>query len=322
MSIFETLKFTDIDAGVIQSVDEMTVVPLISKDLGEVAEPLSLKFKKTNNYGSMLYQNTDKERSAIIPNNIMVRGLSAQDHAMAGSGVVLADKTKTFNNACCIESSQGGYLGEEGNDYDILPIELRKKLIPLKVRNEQSYDKLWGDISEWMSGTGVNEGRMRNAHLRYYYDNPQIKESLENFSAAFEPVDGQIGAIILFEDSIVGIEIMPTVSHWESYWKLLIRGCYGAELLRQKKLGIIKTSKIKMPEFEENQKFVQLEFVVNNFISDIRADILKKVESISVKNASKISTNKDFETILIETDSGGGDLITQDDTPVYLSLVV
>jgi hypothetical protein len=77
-----------------------------------------------------------------------------------------------------------------------------------------------------------------------------------------------------------------------------------------------------MPEFEENQKFVQLEFVVNNFISDIRADILKKVESISVKNASKISTNKDFETILIETDSGGGDLITQDDTPVYLSLVV
>ena len=62
--------------------------------------------------------------------------------------------------------------------------------------------------------------------------------------------------------------------------------------------------------------------VVSNFISDIRTDILKKVESISVKNASKISTNADFETILIETHSGGGDLITQDDTPVYLSLVV
>jgi hypothetical protein len=320
MSIFETLKFADIDAGVIQSVDEMTVVPLIGKDLGEVANPLSLKFKQTNNYGSMIYENKDKERSAIIPSNIMVRGLSAQDHAMAGSGIVLANKTKTFNNACCIESSQGGYLGEEDNEYDILPLDLRKKLIPEKMRNKQEYDKLWGDITEWLTGTGVS--RMNAAHLRFYYDNPEIKESLENFSASFEPVDGQIGAIILFEDSIVGIEIMPSVEHWESYWKLLIRGCYGAELLRQKKLGIIKTSKLKMPEFEKNENLDHLELVVSNFISDIRTDILKKVESISVKNASKISTNADFETILIETHSGGGDLITQDDTPVYLSLVV
>ena len=321
MSIFETLKFTDINAGIIQSVHEMTVVPLVGKDLGEVAEPLSLKFKQTNNYGSMIYHNTDKERSAIIPSNIMVRGLSAQDHAMSGSGVVLATKTKTFNNACCIESSQAGYLGEEGNDYDILPIELRKKLIPLKMRNKKSYDKLWGEITSWLSKTGVSRG-MNNAHLRYYYDDPKIKESLETFSASFEPVEGQIGAIILFEDKIVGIELMPSVLHWESYWKLLIRGCYGAELLRQKKLGIIKTSKIKMPEFEKNEILGHLELVVDNFVSDIRTDILKKVESISVKNASSLSINKDLETVLIETDSGGGDLIIQDGRPVYLSLVV
>ena len=190
------------------------------------------------------------------------------------------------------------------------------------MRHKQSYDKLWGDISKWLSGTGVS--RMNAAHLRYYYDNPEIKESLETFSASFEPVDGQIGAIILFEDSIVGIEIMPSVEHWENYWKLLIRGCYGAELLRQKKLGIIKTSKLKMPEFEKNENLAHLQLVVSNFISDIRTDILKKLEStISVKNSLKIGIDQDLVTILIETDSGGGgDLITQDDKPVYLSLVV
>jgi len=320
-SIFETLKFSEnIGAGIVQSVDEMSVVPLIGKNLGRVAEPLSLKFKRTDNYGSMVYQNLDKELTTIVPTNIMVRGLGAQDHAMAGSGVVTANKTTKFNNACCIESSQDGYLRDEGNEYDVLPVELRKKLIPLKMRNKKKYDKLWPDISKWLDGTGVSASR--NSHLRFFYDNPQVKESLEMFSASFEPVDGQIGAIILFKDRIVGIEVMPTIDHWENYWKLLIRGCYGAELIRLKKLGQIAPSKLKLPKFQKGDKLNHLEVVVDNFMNDFRDNILGKVDNINIKSASSISIIQNFETILIETDSGGGDLITQNDKPVYLSMVV
>lgn len=321
MSILKTLGFTNLNAGTVQVVDEMTVVPLISEDLGRVAEPFSLKFRRTNNYGSMIYENLDKESPAIIPNNIMVRGLSAQDHAMAGSGIVQAKKTKTFNNACCIESSQGGYLGEEGNEYDILPVQLRKKLIPLDMRNRKKYDKLWIEISSWLKGT-INESGFNNAHLRYFYDDPEIKKSLETFSAEFEPVSNQIGAIILFKDNIVGIEVMPTLSHWYNYWKLLIRGCYGAELLRRKKLNLIKPAKLKLPELPKD--IDQISLVGDTYTDGLRQNIIKKLDTITLKSTPTIIEKvEDINIILLNSgSSGGGDLITQNDKPIYLSIVV
>ena len=139
MSILKTLKFSNVDAGTVQVVDEMTVVPLIGENRGRVAEPLSLKFERTSDYGSMVYKNTDEEKVSIVPTHIMVRGPGAQDHAMAGSGIITAKKTITFDNACCIESSQGGRLSDQNNEFDILPINLRKKLLPLSIRNEKDY---------------------------------------------------------------------------------------------------------------------------------------------------------------------------------------
>jgi hypothetical protein len=323
MSILKTLGFTNLNAGTVQVVDEMTVVPLISEDLGQVAEPFSLKFRRTNTYGSMIYENLDKESPAIIPNNIMVRGLSAQDHAMAGSGVVKAEKSKTFNNACCIESSQGGYLGEENNEYDILPVQLRKKLIPLDIRNKKSYDKLWPEITAWLKGTIDVSPRFSSAHLRYFYDDPEIKKSLETFSAEFEPVLNQIGAIILFTDNIVGIEVMPTLSHWYYYWKLLIRGCYGAELLRRKKLNIIKPAKLKLPKLPKD--IDQISLVGDTYTDGIRQNIIKKLDTINLKTTSTIIEKvEDINIILLNSESGGsgGDLITQKDKPIYLSIVM
>jgi hypothetical protein len=320
MSILETLKFTKLDAGSVQVVDDMTVVPLIGENRGEIAEPLSLKFQRTSDYGSMVYKNVDEEYAAIVPTNVMVRGTGAQDHAMAGSGIVVANKTVTFRNACCIESSQGGYLGGQENEYDILPIQLRKKLLPLGMRNEKSYDKLWPDIKKWLRGTGVGDA----AHLRYFYDNPAIQQSLEAFSAEFEPVSGQIGAIVLFQEQIVGIEVMPSLLHWEVYWKLLIRGCYGAELIRLKKMGKIHSAQLTMPTFP---KVItdprQLTTVVDKFADGIRQDIIKKLDLIHLNQAASLGKIEDLETVSLETTKGGGgDMITQKDEPIYLSLVV
>jgi hypothetical protein len=320
MSILKTLNFTKIDAGPVQVVDEMTVVPLVGDNRGDVAEPYSLKFTRTSDYGSMVYQNTDEEKATIVPSNFMVRGPGAQDHAMAGSGIVLAEKTVTFNNACCIESSQGGLLRDSDNKYDILPIELRKKLLPLNIRNQNDYEKLWPDIKKWLHGLGVGN----SAHLRFFYDNEQIQQSLEEFSAEFEPVIGQIGAVILFQERVVGIEIMPSVDHWDAYWKLLIRGCYGAELLRLKKLNKIQPAVLQMPSFP---KVVtdpnKLTKIVDDFTDGIRQDVIKQMDTIVLDTATSIGKKSDLETVLLKTSTGGGgDLITQKDEPIYLSLVV
>ena len=96
MSIFEKLKFDGIEVGSVQSVDEMTLVPILGRERGEVAKPESLRFRQTTSYGTMVFENNDTTREAIVPTNMMVRGRGAQDHAMAGSGVVLKRQSRSF----------------------------------------------------------------------------------------------------------------------------------------------------------------------------------------------------------------------------------
>ena len=321
-TIFNKLKFTGIEIGNVQSVDEMTIVPILGDDRGEVAGPEHLKFKSTTSYGTMVFENDDPSQPVIVPNNIMIRGKGAQDHAMATSGVVLARRTQRFNTACCIEESQGGYLNSEGNETDVLPIQLRKALLAPSLRQTQSYSKLWGKIKDWLKGVPV-AGRSGAAHLRYFYDTPDIRTALEQFAAEFEPVDNQIGAIIMFSGVPVGIEIMPSSEHWQAYWKLLLRGCYGAEMLRLKMLGKLKESTLVLPNIPAGATASEVKTLMVNFSQHLRQEVLPILESIDIKSQKLSSQDGSLQTSLINTTSGGGgDLIEQGSIPIYLSLVL
>jgi hypothetical protein len=267
----------------------------------------------------MVFENSDTDREAIIPTNMMVRGKGAQDHAMAGSGVVRARSSQSFENACCIEERQGGYLNGSEEE-DVLPVALRKALLKPTLRTSNSYSKLWGNIKSWLEGTGTERGA---AHLRHFYDSPDVKQALENFAAEFEPVDGQIGAIIMFSGVPVGIEIMPSSLHWEAYWKLLVRGCYGAELLRLRTLGKIQQSTLILPEIPADATPEQVKKKLEDFAQHLRREILPILESIDVKSQKAVGRQGSMNTTLVTTTSGGGgDLIEQDNEPVYLSLVL
>lgn len=331
MSIFEKLKFDEIEVGNVQSVDEMTLVPILGKERGEIAKPSSLSFKQTTNYGTMVFENTDTSREAIVPTNMMVRSKGGQDHAMAGSGVVMQRQSRSFGNACCVEESQGGFL-DGAEETDVLPINLRKALIDQSIRSRSSYQKLWGKIRGWLEGLQLRGGR-HSAHLRYFYDEPDVKKALEDFAAEFEPVDNQIGAIIMFSGTPVGIEIMPSSEHWEEYWKLLVRGCYGAEMLRLKMLGKLKPSTLILPDLpilpagadsEQIKEHVkQVTKTLDDFSQHLREEVLPLLGNIEIKAQRSISEDGSLQTQLVETTSGGGgDLILQGDNPVYLSLVL
>lgn len=331
MSIFDRLNFTDIGMGDVQSVDEMTIVPLVGPDRGNVAPPQALKFQRTAGYGTMVFENTDDSRPAIVPSHTQVRGASAQDHAMSGSGVVTRLETKHFDNACCIESSQGGYLRSEGNEEDILPITLRKALLNPSKRTEHAYDKLWQDISAWMRGLrSAVRGRSTRSHLRDFYDAPEYKEALETFAAEFEPVDGQIGAIIMFSGVPVGIEIMPSADHWEAYWQKLIRGCYGAEMLRLKQLGKLQPSTLIMPDLSVTnaiedplEKVRKVKEILSEFTEHLKAEVIPLIEQIAISDTRRMSTDGNIDTELVLTgNGGGGDILIQDSKPIYLSLVL
>jgi len=319
-SILEQLGFSEIGSGPVQSEDEMTVIPLVGPARGDVAEPGNLNFQQTSSYGTMVFENKDKDRDAIVPSNYMVRGRGAQDHAMSGTGVVMKGQKVSFDNACCVEESQGGLL-RGGEEVDVLPAALRKALLDPSIRSRKKYSKLWTKIGSWLRGLNLRHGG--RAHIRDFYDEPGIKDALENFAAAFEPVENQIGAVILFAGVPVGIEIMPSTLHWEAYWNYLIRGCYGAELIRLKMLGKIRPSALILPEIPEGSDPEQVEKILSDFSVHIQEKLLPLLEEIKIKSSNELGTSGSMKTTLLRTDSdGGGDIIEQDNEPVYLSLVL
>ncbi len=323
-SLLETLKFVKtLGVGEVQSDEEMTVIPLVGDSLGNIASPESLSFRNTTTYGSMQYDNKDAEKPAIVPANMMVRGKSAQDHAMSGSGVVLAASAKLFENACCIESSQGGYFTDgQKIEEDVLPVGLRRALLDPSLRDERAYDKLWGRIRTWLGGLRRIRSGDR-AHLRDFFDQPDYKEALETFAAAFEPIEGQIGALIMFNGIPVGLEIMPSAEHWSAYWKWLIRGCYGSQLIKLKDSGELPQSTMILPEIPDDASADQVKEIMTQFIDNIKMSIAPMLESIQVASQNRVDSSGNMITEVIRTDGGGGgDFITQDSKPVYLSLVL
>jgi hypothetical protein len=301
MSIFDKLNFKNLSLGRMQVVDDMSVIPLIGPDRGEIAMPTALHFKKTVGYGNMVFENKESA-PAIVPANYMVRGLGAQDHAMVGAAIVSSKKTETFNNACCIESSQGGYLGEHGNEEDILPISLRKILLNKNLRDKKEFSKLWEHISRWLQGMRLKKGHA--AHLRYFYDQEDIKSELENFAAEFEPLDNQIGAIIFFSDIPVGLEIMPSSIHWRNYWKQLIRGCYGAELIRLKRLGKMTPSTLVLPEIPEGSTPEQVGKIIYDFNVHLSESVIPILDKIDIDQKISMTKKSSLTSSLIHTKGG------------------
>ena len=320
-SLFDLLKFDKIGIGSAQVVDEMSVIPLVGRSRGNIASPENLQFESTINYGSMKFKNEDTTKPAIVPTHLMIRATGAQDHAMSGSGIVAASKSKVFKNACCIEETQGGLLGSLRNEEDILPISLRRSLLNPGKRSEPHYGKLWEDIKSWMRGLNIKS--QSGAHLRYFYDNQDIKQSLEQFAAEFEPVDGQIGAVILFGGVPVGLEIMPSEDHWNTYWKHLIRGCYGAELIRLKALGKIQPSTLILPDIPKDAQPEQVQQILEQFAIHLSEEIIPLLENINISTNNKLSSSQGLDTRLITTASGGGgDIILEGPEPIYVSLVI
>jgi len=321
LSIFKKLKFDDVSLGSVQSVDEMTVVPVIGGRRGDLAEASEIVFQRTTNYGTMVFRNENPKKEGFVPTNIMVRGTGAQDHAMSTAGVIGKGTSKSFENACCIEESQGGLLGSENNVQDVLPVNLRREFVDSRLRSEHDYSKLWGKIRNWLRGLKLGG---TSAHLRFFYDNQTFKTSLEEFAAEFEPVEGQIGAIILFSGIPVGIEIMPSPEHWDHYWKLLIRGCYGAELLRRKQLGEITSSALVLPDIPEGASAEEVKTLLNDLSQHLVQQIIPMVENIKVSEQTRSIDNDGSlrTTVVTTTDGGIGNVIRQSNEPVYLSIVL
>ena len=316
-NIFNVLGFTGLELGNIQSVDEMTIIPILGEDRTKnTSDPEKVKFHRTRGYGSMEFENDDDTGFGIVPNNTMViSDRAAQDHAMAETGLLASKEHKTYDNACCIQQSQCGYLDRSDNEYNVLPVDLRRALLTPQKRSQHSAGKIWEDISRWLSDVpGIDHGR---GHLEYFFR--PFKKELEDFVAEFEPVEGQLGAVVFYNDTPVGIEIMPNVRHWNTYWKWLVRGCYGSQLLKLKKSGKLKAATMKLP----SSSGVDLITKLDQFITELKATFVGKVNALQISTVG--SSKNELPQVakkLIRIGSGGGDVLIEKNKPIYLSSVI
>lgn len=219
--------------GPIQRVGIMQVIPLVSETSDDrfVSPNQGVKFKTTD-YGTVNFNNpTDK--TLIVPMNASyVVEQSAQDHAMSQAGLVKKKSTKRYTDARCIQSTQGGTITEDNHKMVLLPFPLREAAF--KTRGTVGMDMLWNTIGTFNRQMGVSGS---SQHLEYFLK--QFEKELNEFNSEFEPIPNQVGAIVLVNGEIVGIERTPGHDYFLSIWSALIRECYGSLAIYEAKTKVI-----------------------------------------------------------------------------------
>lgn len=206
----------------IQSVGFMQVIPLTSElHFDQVANP-SKAYVGTSNYGSLSFTNDESDPLIVPAHAAYLVKQAAQNHAMTHAGIVKKRKSQQFDTAACIQQSQGGTISKGQHEMVILPAPLREKAFTHRGTND--YAKLWPAISDFNKRAGTK--RQRGGHLEDFFDS--FVEQLDQFVAEFEPVENQVGAIVLIGGKIAGIERTPNPEYFLDIWKPLIRECYGS----------------------------------------------------------------------------------------------
>lgn len=216
--------------GMPQQSGAIAVVPIFGSDRdGNFTSPLSgLKLAQVRGYGNMELSNPGEKGVAIVPLHMGYIQDGAQNHALCRSAFIAAGQKLMFEDACCVQQSQGGYLEGREQWFFILPVQLRYKA--LQLRGEKSYSKLWGEISQ----LNVQFGLSDSGHLEQIVT--KKRAYLTQYQSRLELLNGQIGALFFIRDKLAGVEIAPSAAYFREVWMPLICFCYGtaAMYLEQK----------------------------------------------------------------------------------------
>ena len=220
--------------GDLQSVGQMQVIPILGEDDDTWSAP-DIE-ASTLNYGRVNVRNTSNRRTIVPPGSSFITKQMAQDHGVGDGAIVPANESKEFTNARCVQETQGGLIKSEKGTMVVLPARLRAQIIR-KEKMSHDYSAMWTDIRAHNALFGVTQAGYGGRGNVVEFLNGCAKE-LDEFVAEFEMVDDQIGAIVLVNGKIAGIEIAPNRAYWEFLWTPLIRVCYGSiALLAQRRVG-------------------------------------------------------------------------------------
>ncbi|MFG6192388.1 ARPP-1 family domain-containing protein [Nonomuraea sp. JJY05] len=230
MTALETLLPAPLDlrgyrAGTPQRAGALTMVPIWGPERPGIVPPRSgLKLKRVVGYGQVELLNGARAGVAIVPLHIGYIQDAAQNHALCSAALLGAGQTRRFDDACCVQAAQGGYL--EGRDqwFFVLPVELRAKA--LELRGHRDYAKLWSDISELNAACGLPS----RGHLEQILS--RKRATLTQFQSRLELLPGQLGALFFVGDRFAGLELAPDPGYFAEIWMALVCFTYGVAAWR------------------------------------------------------------------------------------------
>lgn len=217
--------------GMPQQSGAMTVLPVFGADNdGRFVSPLSgLKLSQVRGYGNMELSNPAETGIAIVPLHMGYIQDRAQNHALCRSAFIAAGQKLMFEDACCVQAAQGGYLEGRAQWFFILPLQLRQEA--LELRGKEDYSKLWEGISR------LNEqfSLANRGHLEQILS--QKRAYLTQYQSRFELLPSQTGALFFIGNKLAGMEIAPSVAYFQELWMPLVCFCYGVGAMYQEKDG-------------------------------------------------------------------------------------
>jgi hypothetical protein len=199
----------------------MTVVPVFGPDSnGRFVGPLSgLKLSQVRGYGNMELTNPASSGVAIVPLHMGYIQDGAQNHALCRSAFIAAGQKRMFDDACCVQAAQGGYLEGREQWFFILPVQLRNEA--LERRGQAGYSKIWDAISRLNQEFGLS-GR---GHLEQIISRSRAR--LTQYRSLFELMPQQTGALFFIKEKLAGVEIAPSASYFQEMWMPLVCFAYG-----------------------------------------------------------------------------------------------
>ena len=213
-----------------QQAGAMTMLPLFGPDAsGKFTPPLSgIKLGGVRGYGNIELHNPAADGVAIVPLHMGYIQDQAQNHAMCTAAFLGAGQKRLFEDACCVQQAQGGYLESREQWFFVLPLHLREEA--LSLRGQKNFGKLWPAIGRLNQRLGMEaRGHLEQVICRQ-------RPALTQYQSRFELLPGQTGALFFLGDRLAGIEIAPSAAYFREVWTPLVCFCYGVasmELERQ-----------------------------------------------------------------------------------------
>lgn len=226
--------------GRLQSVGAMQVVPLVSAYHDDRFAPPTEARVGTAGYGNLVVANP-ADRALLVPAGAAYMvAQKAQNHALPSAGCVPERATRTFDTAVCVQQTQGGFIAEGRHELMLLPAALRRAAHAARL--EKSFQRLWPAIGEFSAAAGLEDA---GGHLEKFFET--FRAELDHFVAEFEPVPSQVGAVVLVNGAVAGVERTPSADYFRAVWRPLIRECYGSLALVEARKGAPAVPRTRVP---------------------------------------------------------------------------